>query len=90
METEHSSLELEKTFNLTSRYTDYLISINNLRFKHFLKGIYPEELVVLETSESRNVVSYMDLLIDYHMVTLFARFLTGEMHLSSIALAYGT
>ena len=33
-------------------------------FKQFLKDIYPEELVVSETLESRNVMSYLDLLID--------------------------
>ena len=38
--------------------------MNNPRFKQFLKDIYPEELVVSETSESRNVVSHVDLLID--------------------------
>ena len=32
--------------------------------QQFLKDIYPEELVVSEASESRNVVSYLDLLID--------------------------
>ena len=58
-----SNKKLAKAFNLTSRYTDDLISINNPRFKQFLKHIYPEELVVSET-ESRNVVSYLDLLID--------------------------
>ena len=50
--------------HLTSRYTDDLININKPRFKQFLKDIYPEELVVSETSESRNVVSYLDLLIN--------------------------
>ena len=60
-----SNKKLAKAFNLTSRYTDDLISINNsTRFNHFLKDICPEELVVSETSESRNVVSYLDLLID--------------------------
>ena len=57
-----SNKKLAKAFNLTSRYTDDLI--NNPRFKQFLKYIYPEEPVVSETSESRNVVSYLDLLID--------------------------
>ena len=37
--------------------------MNNPRFDQFPKDIYPEELVVSETSESRNVVSYLDLLI---------------------------
>ena len=51
-----------KAFNLTSCYINNLISINNPRFKQFLKCIYLVELVVSETSESRNVVSYLDLL----------------------------
>ena len=60
----NSNKKLAKAFNLTSRYVDDLISINNPRFKQFLEDIYPEELVVSETSESRNVMSYLYLLID--------------------------
>ena len=52
-----------KAFNLASHYTDNLISINNQRFKQFLKDVYLKDLVVSETSESRNVASYLDLLI---------------------------
>ena len=59
-----SNEKLAKAFNLTSRYIDDLISVNNPRFKQFLEDIYPEELVVSETSESTNVVSYLDLLVD--------------------------
>ena len=59
-----SNKKLVKTFNLTSRYIDDLISVNNPRFKQFLKDIYPEELVVSEIPKSRNAVSYLDLLID--------------------------
>ena len=59
-----SNEKLAKAFNLTSRYIDDVTSINNPRFKQFLKCTYPEELVVSKTSESRNVVSYLDLLID--------------------------
>ena len=59
-----SNKVLAKAFNLTSRYIDDIISMNNPMFKQFLKDIYPEELVVSETSESRNVVSYLDLPID--------------------------
>ena len=57
--------KLVKAFDLTSCYIDNLVSINNPRFKQFLKDIYPEleELVVSETSELRNVVSYLNLLI---------------------------
>ena len=59
-----SNKKLAKAFNSTSRYIDDIISINNPRFKQFLKDIYPEELVVSEALESKNVVSYLDLLID--------------------------
>ena len=59
-----SNKKFAKAFNLTSRYIDDLISINNTRLEQFLKDIYPEELVVSETSESRYVVSYLDLLLD--------------------------
>ena len=58
-----SNKKLAKAFNLTPRYTDDLISINNPRFKQFLKDIYPRSLWP-QTSELRNVVSYLDLLIN--------------------------
>ena len=58
-----SNKKLANAFNLTSRDTEDLISINNPRFKQFFSDVYPEELVVSETSESRNVVSYLNLLI---------------------------
>ena len=54
-----SNKKLAKAFNLTSRYIDDLISMNNPRFTQFPKDIYPEELVVSEKSESRNVVPYV-------------------------------
>ena len=41
-----SNTNLAKTLNLTSHYTDDFISINNPRFKQFLKDIYQEELVI--------------------------------------------
>ena len=50
-----SNKKSAKTFNLTSRDIDDPVSINEPRFKQFLKDIYPEEFVVSETSESRNV-----------------------------------
>ena len=56
-----SNKKLAKTFNLTSRYIDDLISVNNPSFKLFLRDIFPEEP---ETSESQNVVSSLGLLID--------------------------
>ena len=76
-----SNNKLAKKFNLSSHYTDDLISIINSRLKLFLKDIYLEELVVLETSELRNVLSYLDLLIDISSVNLVSAILTKGMHL---------
>ena len=59
-----SNKKLSKTFHLTSCCIVDLISISNPRFKQLLKDIYPEELVVSESSQSRNDVSYLDLQID--------------------------
>ena len=50
-----SNKKFAEAFNLSSCSIDDLISINNPRFKQFLKDIYPE---------SRSVLSYLDLLID--------------------------
>ena len=77
-----SSKMLAKAFNLTLRYIDDLISISNPRFKQFLKDIYPEEPVVSEISESRNVRVILGF-TDSHIqiVALFAQFLTRGMHL---------
>ena len=79
-----SNKKLAKAFNLTSRYTDDLISINNPRFKQFIKDIYQEELVVSETSESRNVVSYLDLLIEISTADLVCSIFDKRVHLISI------
>ena len=59
-----SNEKLAKAFNLTSLHIDDLMIINKPRFKQFLKDICTEEFVASETSESRNVVSYLDFLID--------------------------
>ena len=76
-----SNKKLAKAINLTSRDVDDLISINNPRFKQFLKDIYPEELVVSETSESRYVVLYLNLLIDISSGDLVCSIFARGMHL---------
>ena len=77
-----SNKKLAKAFNSTSCYIDDLISVSsNPRFKQFLKDIYPEELVVSETSESRNVVSYLSLLIEISNGDLVCSIFDNRMHL---------
>ena len=54
--------KLARKFNLSYRYIDDLISLNNKRFKEFISDIYPKELTISETIESTSIASYLDLL----------------------------
>ena len=54
--------KLARKFNLSYRYIDDLIFINNKRFKEFISDIYPKELTISETTKSTSVASYLDLL----------------------------
>ena len=55
--------KLARTFSLSYRYIDDLISFNDTRFKEFISDIYPKELTISETTESASIASYLDLLV---------------------------
>ena len=44
--------KVARKFNLSYRYIDDLISVNNKRFKEFISDIYPKELTISETTEA--------------------------------------
>ena len=52
-------------FNLTYRYIDDVLSINNPEFEHYLCQMYPAELEIKDTTESTTSASYLhvDLLL---------------------------
>jgi len=50
-----------RSFNLTYRYIDDVLSINNARFDKYLDVIYPSELEIKETSDSPHFVNFLDL-----------------------------
>ena len=50
-------------FNLTYRYIDDILSINNQEFEHYLGQMYPAELEIKDTTESTTSASYLDLLL---------------------------
>ena len=54
---------LASRFNLTYRYIDYVLSINNPEFENYLDQIYPAELEIKDTTESTTSASYLDLLL---------------------------
>ena len=54
---------LYSRFNLTYRYIDDVLSINNPEFENYLGQMYPAELEIKDTTESTTSASYLDLLL---------------------------
>ena len=54
---------LASRFNLTNRYIDDVLSINNPEFENYLDQMYPAELEIKDTTESTTSASYLDLLL---------------------------
>ena len=54
---------LASRFNLTYRYIDDVLSINNPEFQNYLCQMYPAELEIKDTTESTTSASYLDLLL---------------------------
>ena len=52
---------LASRFNLTYRYIDDVLSINNPEFENYLGQMYPAELEIKDTTESTTSASYLDL-----------------------------
>ena len=58
-----SSIQVHSRFNLTYRYIDDVLSINNPEFENYLGQMYPAELEIKDTTESTTSASYLDLLL---------------------------
>ena len=56
--------KLTVSFNLTYRYIDDVLSINNHNFHNYVHLIYPEELDIKDTTESDRSASYLDILLN--------------------------
>lgn len=55
---------LAQTFNLTFRYIDDVLSLNNAKFGDYLHSIYPSELEIKDTTNTLRSASYLDLLLE--------------------------
>ena len=53
-----------QSFNLTFRYIDDVLTINNSRFGDYLDIIYPSELEIKDTTDSEKYVNFLDLHIE--------------------------
>ena len=56
--------KLAVSFNLTYRYIDDVLSINNHNFHNYVHLIYPNELERKDTTESDRSASYLDILLN--------------------------
>ena len=54
-----------RSFNLTFRYIDDVLSINNKTFATWIPSIYPSELEIKETTESACSTSFLDLHLEF-------------------------
>ena len=55
--------QLAYRFNLTYRYINDVLSINNRELENYLDHMYPAELEIKDTTESITLASYLDLLL---------------------------
>ena len=53
--------KLARFFNITFRYIDDVISLNNSRFGDIVDRIYPIELEIKDTTDTNRSASYLDL-----------------------------
>jgi hypothetical protein len=57
-------VKLTPTFNLTFRYIDDALSLNNSRFGDFVDRIYPIEFEIKDITDTDRSVSYIDIHIE--------------------------
>ena len=55
--------KLAYQFNFTYRYIDDVLSIKNPDFENYLGQMYPAELEIKDTTDSKTSASYLDLLL---------------------------
>jgi hypothetical protein len=56
--------KLAVSFNHIFRYIDDVLSINNHNFHNYVHLIYPNELKIMDTTESDKSTSYLDILLN--------------------------
>ena len=59
--------QLSSQFNLTYRYIDDVLSINNSELENYLDQMCPAELEIKNITESISSVSYLNLLLSIGM-----------------------
>ena len=56
--------KIASSFNLSFRYIDYVLSLNNAKFWDYVQVIYPKELEIKDTTDKLSFSSYLDLRLE--------------------------
>ena len=64
--TKEKRYDLIDALNLTSRYLDDLLNIDNIHFEHMVHRIYPAELQLNKANASDTEVAFLDLNLSIH------------------------
>ena len=74
------SRKQRKSFNLTFRYIDDVLSLNNPKFGDYIDVIYPQELQIQDTTDAGNWANYIDLRLEFDTNgSLTINFMTNVM-----------
>ena len=68
--TEEKQYDMIDAFNLTSRYLDDLLNIDNIYFEQMVHRIYPAELQLNKANASDNEAAFLDLNLSIHNDTV--------------------
>ena len=60
-----SSRNKNKSVNLTFRYIDDVLSLNNPMFNNYIDVIYPNELEIKDTTDAPKWANYLDLNLEF-------------------------
>ena len=74
--------QLASRLNLTYRYIDDELSINNPEFENYLGQMHPAELEIKDTTESTTSASYLDLLLSIGR--------DGQLHQPMVCLSHSS
>ena len=73
-----NDLNLIEKFNISFRYLDDLCSLDNSLFHTYIKNIYPKELILLQSNNSDDKATFLDLYVQINNLHC-TRFMTREM-----------
>ena len=67
-------------FNLTYRYIDDVLFINNPDFSNWIPLIYPPELEIKETTETASLTSFLDLHLEFDTSSRLHTIIYDKLH----------